>query len=279
MRYCSQLCSSASEPLSGTAPNKKVVVLVPAAKNEWKLRDACIQRAEEFAQTIGNTFNRHNILSTYALPPGGQSSGPSLTAEPVAFLPDMACMGAPILIAVCTDGKKDPCCAKFGYDIFRTLVELSRRHEGVEVTQVNHLGGCRFAPTALVLPSGNLYGRITSSDCQQIINHERMRSYAPNIFRGNIFRSQSENILAALISHSLNLPIPLEQIVLVEDSPSAVAFLLPQITGRNIWRAEYQQQIFPLYSGCDNIKFERETTRSLLVLDQTLHTALANLPP
>ncbi|KIG13197.1 hypothetical protein DB30_00420 [Enhygromyxa salina] len=60
------------------------------------------------------------------------------------------------LYLVCTHGTRDRCCAKWGMGVFEAL----RAHEGERVWQCSHLGGHRFAPTFLTLPSGLLWGRV-----------------------------------------------------------------------------------------------------------------------
>ncbi len=60
----------------------------------------------------------------------------------------------PVLL-VCTNGRRDLCCAVHG----RALIgELGPRHAGI-VWETTHTGGHRFAPAAVVLPSGYTYGR------------------------------------------------------------------------------------------------------------------------
>lgn len=60
-------------------------------------------------------------------------------------------------LLVCTNGKRDLCCALTG----RTLAdEVAATHPG-RVWEASHLGGHRFAPTALVLPTGVALGRLT----------------------------------------------------------------------------------------------------------------------
>ncbi|WP_242613227.1 sucrase ferredoxin [Herbihabitans rhizosphaerae] len=60
------------------------------------------------------------------------------------------------LLLVCTNGKRDVCCALRGRPIATTLAES----HGDAVWESTHLGGHRFAPTALCLPSGYCFGRI-----------------------------------------------------------------------------------------------------------------------
>ncbi|MFI2762836.1 sucrase ferredoxin [Streptomyces echinatus] len=59
------------------------------------------------------------------------------------------------LALVCTNGKRDRCCALLGRPLAMDLVASGVRG----VWEVTHLGGHRFAPTVLVLPYGYAYGR------------------------------------------------------------------------------------------------------------------------
>ncbi len=63
----------------------------------------------------------------------------------------------PVLL-VCTHARRDKCCAIEG----RALTgQLARQVS--HVWQCSHLGGHRFAPTAVVLPTGYVYGRLDAS--------------------------------------------------------------------------------------------------------------------
>jgi hypothetical protein len=73
-------------------------------------------------------------------------AGPSASEERVA---------EPVVL-VCTHGRRDRCCARHGRSVFEDLAQT----EGLEVWQTSHLGGHRFAATALVLPSGVMLGRL-----------------------------------------------------------------------------------------------------------------------
>ena len=58
------------------------------------------------------------------------------------------------LLLVCTHGRRDRCCALDGRALIRALADEP------DVWECSHLSGHRFAPTALVLPTGYLYGRL-----------------------------------------------------------------------------------------------------------------------
>ncbi len=60
------------------------------------------------------------------------------------------------LLLVCTHGRRDRCCAVDGRALAAAVVATGE----TDVWECSHLGGHRFAPTALVLPTGYLYGRL-----------------------------------------------------------------------------------------------------------------------
>jgi hypothetical protein len=60
------------------------------------------------------------------------------------------------LLLVCTNGRRDVCCALYGRPV---VAELAARH-GDAVWECTHTGGHRFSPTGVLLPSGYLYGRV-----------------------------------------------------------------------------------------------------------------------
>lgn len=59
--------------------------------------------------------------------------------------------------AVCAHGVRDQCCAIDGRPV---AAELARLRPG-QAWECSHLGGDRFSPNVLVLPTGQLYGRLT----------------------------------------------------------------------------------------------------------------------
>jgi hypothetical protein len=72
---------------------------------------------------------------------------------------------------VCTHGARDACCGKFGFPLYRELCRLAERAGAggaVRIWRSSHLGGHRFAPTLLDLPSGRMFGRVSLADAAAI---------------------------------------------------------------------------------------------------------------
>lgn len=86
-------------------------------------------------------------------------SGPDELAGLPLPAPGEPLPGTPLtdpLLLVCTHGRRDRCCAVDGRALAAELTAAQEPH----VWECSHLGGHRFAPTALVLPTGYLYGHL-----------------------------------------------------------------------------------------------------------------------
>ena len=73
------------------------------------------------------------------------------------------------LFLVCTNGKRDRCCAKFGTALYQTLSAKM----GTAVWQTTHLGGHRFAPTLMSFPAGICYGQVTNDDIPSLLTAQK----------------------------------------------------------------------------------------------------------
>lgn len=78
--------------------------------------------------------------------------------------PDIDIEEEPLLL-VCTHAKRDMCCALRGRPIVEALAQGSDR-----VWECSHLGGHRFAPVALQLPHGWVYGRFDLDQGRRILS-------------------------------------------------------------------------------------------------------------
>lgn len=85
------------------------------------------------------------------------------------------------LFLVCTHGKRDKCCAKFGipvYKTIRTMVEES------SVWECSHVGGDRFAANVICFPDGIFYGHVTEETAKLIVKECYERRIVLTNFRG-----------------------------------------------------------------------------------------------
>ena len=85
------------------------------------------------------------------------------------------------LIVVCTHGKRDRCCAKFGQPLYD---ELRAQTDGEWVWQATHVGGDRFAGNVVFLPEGLYFGRVERADVWPLLDEYLAGRIAPANYRG-----------------------------------------------------------------------------------------------
>jgi hypothetical protein len=112
------------------------------------------------------SLQRYEDLLTFDLPAivAGQSEPQALSTEPVYL--------------VCTNGKRDKCCTRFGVPTYNELASIV----GANAWQTSHLGGHRFAATGVFLPYGVAYGRI--ANMTQLVESYRKGEIVLEHYRG-----------------------------------------------------------------------------------------------
>ena len=194
--------TAANEPLAGTAPVRNVWLIIeqPGAWGEDALLESDLP--EGFGAKLKETVTdpaigvvlarrpatpsverrasaRRRLWLAHTAPGGVRMRSGSLDdvhdllkwdweAIRTGVLPPFGRRSADPAMFVCTNGKKDLCCAEAGRQLVGALrpdLELTG-----QVFESSHLTGHRFAPTALLLPWGYLFGRLDESGARAALN-------------------------------------------------------------------------------------------------------------
>lgn len=180
-------CSKGDEPLSATAPSTACWVAIeqPGPWSSQALEPGGSRLPDDIARAL-STWSDHGDIKVvlmrsrhrhaihrmqetrrmYIAPlrsrPGAllrldlQDVRQIHDMDPVKFIAgDIAAPLHPERVdLVCTNGKRDICCAQLGRPLLEQL-----EAEGREVWESSHIGGHRFAPVHLSLPDGRIWGR------------------------------------------------------------------------------------------------------------------------
>lgn len=84
------------------------------------------------------------------------------------------------LYLICTNGKRDPCCAKFGMPVYAAMLAQA----GDQVWQSSHVGGHRFAANLVCFPHGLYFGRLTPGKVKQVLDRYRQGEIHLDFYRG-----------------------------------------------------------------------------------------------
>lgn len=96
-------------------------------------------------------------------------------------------LGEPFL-GVCTNGRRDQCCATVGRKVAvaADALESAIAAPGAlpPVWEITHLGGHKFSPTAVLLPHGYVYGRMTAPLATRVLEEARKEAIVLDGCRG-----------------------------------------------------------------------------------------------
>ncbi|HEX3049274.1 MAG TPA: sucrase ferredoxin [Aggregatilineaceae bacterium] len=84
------------------------------------------------------------------------------------------------LFLVCTHGRRDKCCARYGMPVYEALAAQF----GSSVWQTTHVGGHRFAANLLCFPHGLYFGRTDPRRAEMLVQHYRRGQILLDHFRG-----------------------------------------------------------------------------------------------
>jgi hypothetical protein len=89
-------------------------------------------------------------------------------------------------ILVCTHGSHDQCCARYGNSFYfhATTTIANLELNDVRIWKASHLGGHRFAPTAIDFPDGRYYGFLDQESFQSILTRTGDISCFHKVYRG-----------------------------------------------------------------------------------------------
>jgi hypothetical protein len=95
---------------------------------------------------------------------------------------DPAHLRAEPLYLVCTNGRRDQCCARYGPEIYRAMVNADE-----EATwQSAHIGGHNKAPVNLFFPHGVHYGQATPEQIGELMRAYREGRVVLSRYRGRV---------------------------------------------------------------------------------------------
>ena len=125
-------------------------------------------------------------------------------AVPEAATQPVAAFGAALpgpLFLVCTNGKRDACCALRGRALMAALAE---RHADC-TWESTHLGGHRFAGNLVCLPDGIVYGRVAPAEGPRLADAYVEGLLDPALLRGRASWPMPAQVAEAAVRERLGL--------------------------------------------------------------------------
>jgi hypothetical protein len=95
-------------------------------------------------------------------------------------------------VFICTHANRDQCCGKFGTELYEKLRKVvSFEKDKIRIFRSSHIGGHRYSPTMLELPSLNCWGHLDEASALKIILRSGDTKSVLEHFRGSAFLSSA----------------------------------------------------------------------------------------
>lgn len=297
--FCAVQSVQTGEPLAGTAAKETTIWLVLEYAGPWGMRaveenglptavQAWLQAQSAALPDSRVLFVRHDREQTS----NGRHFFVAITRESDQRLYRLFCATDEALLAVdvaelvadtaaqhpaytaaplflvCTNGKRDQCCAKFGLPIYQQMAaELSAE----QVWQCTHIGGHRYAATAVVLPHGVYYGQISSSRVPAIIAASQQGEVVLAGYRGRTCYAPAVQAADYFVRQQTGQMGLNELVVTAVDLSAEPRVEFATAEGLTYTVRLRTEEVPSLLAGCSKQKYEAQTFFHLGAIEQTPH--------
>ena len=225
-KFCSLMTRQTGEPLEGTAPFAKHFVFITWPKKYWQYealdsRGGFPEGLKEWMKVQSKITGKVSIRLVSHKELSNESADIYIYPEKIHYSNILPKEISGVLmshflnecnsenkakniekdhILVCTHGRHDKCCAKFGQELADNLRNhLKDQQNNIEVFDSSHLGGHRFAPTMIDFPSGRAYGQLTTEEIPNYFESRKKGMVYAQAYRGSVFLSELLQVAEAYV--------------------------------------------------------------------------------
>lgn len=207
-RFCTELSRQQGDPLAGSAAHSEYNMLISWPRARWgrslrhanDMSDSLIARLDAIADSgrrinlIHRRDQPSDIHRVYLMP---ERRCFEVTRDELETFLETWQAGRPLdawpkteltedLVLCCTHGRKDKCCAKFGYAAWQALDKaVCEQRLPFKVWESTHLGGCRLAASMIILSPVRKYGRISPEQALPLLMTEASNQRYLPCYRGD----------------------------------------------------------------------------------------------
>ena len=282
--FCTDRAIACGEPLAGTGAIAKRHLFLRWPKARWRRPrfeseglppelTAAMRAASQPGSYVGLIAGDGEALEFISFPEGCRIEAQDLAhaVEIVTVWKEGielagALIGRPAVLC-CTDAKTDACCARYGFPLFKALLEHAPAY-GVDIFQTTHIGGCHFAPSVVVMPDRRRYGRLTPGEVPQFLRAiSRGAIYLP-AYKGDPQLSEVEQCAETAARQALSADRPGEiTIVSVDLHGDDQAEACVEADDRRLTFILERTKI-PVHSNCRDLDQPAKPTLRWRVIEQ-----------
>ena len=171
-------------------------------------------------------------------------------------------------IFICTHGRHDKCCAKFGQKLADKMrLHVFKKKLPVEIWESSHIGGHRFAATLIDFPSGYSYGRLTPEEIPNFFEYRKKGKLYASAYRGSVFLTELEKVAEAHVQHycseqNFSSKLTIQNIQKISEKKFTCDVLInpsnglidPKVASQKELSFSFFLKNFKTPSGCDSLE-------------------------
>lgn len=172
------------------------------------------------------------------------------------------------LYLVCTNGKKDKCCSKFGIPIYKQLLLLNPN-----VWECTHVGGDRFAPNVIHLPYCYFYGQLSINSVNEFyLTTSSKKIFTQNLRGRSAYNKKSQAAEFFLRKELDDNNFESTKIVSIETESGnefAIKFFYTPLQRHFIVRSSFHQTTEKYFLTCNGKRKHPKTIFKLVSINET----------
>lgn len=285
--FCAGRARESAQPLAGTAVRGQRYLFLPLRKSLWGSVDldfswapeevAAFVKAQRRSGTVTRFYHPSRPVTGASLAIVGEKGAVRTRELPAPWHADLDALQALYewqpeesesqsgrsLIAVCTHGTRDRCCAKWGHAAYRKLRQDLPAEQAL-ILESSHLGGDRLAATAVAFPGGHMYGHLAAD-----MDYSRWRDtklvFRWDKYRGCVFEPPAAQLIRTGLG-ARGLGRGDEPLDLLAQPDGAERQEIPFRFDGRTGTAHLRLQEFAFYSDCRSIERDKRSVNRRLVL-------------
>ena len=271
--FCSRLAQAAHGVIAGTGVRGDIYVFLPVDKKRWGEREFNSSWATPEELDAIRRARKAGVTVRLYDPPADGADGrilvhraPSPAAAAVDVLEQLVRAlarqawevddsGAPRL-AICTQGTRDRCCAKWGFAVARKAMSLHAAGKlPFEPIECSHLGGDRFAATGIVFPSGGMYGHLDRLPLAELAAAEAEGRILQDHYRGRVFDPPLVQVVRAGLARDGFEVTAVSALSIPDPAPAEGA--ITAVAGDRRFEVVLSRREFRFFGDCEAVAKDR----------------------
>ena len=274
MEFCSR-AAQGEAILPGSAVRGHAYVFLPVPKRLWGREEFNAAWASEAEIAAVRLARRAGVVSRLYNPSAEPAPilvhrGPTDVGPAIDTLLDVFAPRWPIddsgrpRVAICTQGTRDRCCAKWGFAAHRQALRLfTEGASPFEPLECSHLGGDRYAATGVFFPRGSMYGYLDTADLAALIRDEADGRITPANYRGRVFEPELVQVVRGGLARDGHLEVAAPIALVDPDDGSRSVHVFLESGGGFAVRLGEVETTF--YASCANLDRQKRSRGRRLV--------------